>query len=842
VSRRTDGRDWWTWSCAALALLACVSLLGLPILGAMYTIVAEAGSGGDLPDLRVPLLVRTLGVAVGIAMLAVLLGMPGAWAMRRLHGKWVALLLAPMLLPNSLVYTSWGLLRAPGTVLGDVIERADSPALWQAAAQIQAIGGLALWAWPIAAIIVGAGARRIDGETLDALRLAGGSRFRRGLVVASLLRGSIILAFGVIALIMLGSAIPLHVAGVRTYTLVIWLGFAEQASHGTLWLSALPLIVMGVLGGCLIGAVILRGALDVGTANGPDRSVGRGWVVLAAGVWCLSTLVPLGLLVWHLDDARWLWRFWSADGDAASLGGSALVAAISAGMGLLIAVTIERAQRLRRFTSVLIMAWLGAAFVPGVLIGFGTLAAGSLPGLSWLGDTAAGIVVSHVVRFGAVGALAGWWIARSESPSLRDARHLYAGGGIRPWLATVIRCNVTVLVGAGLAMFALSLHEIEATAVVAPPGPGTLAQRMLSLLHYLRDQELIAASIWLLGGGLTLGVITLLVLSSSSRTRVPVVLLALLLVGCDRQAPFGEALPAAEVIATRGLAPGQCIKPRGIASDGTALWIVDKTDRVQRIEPGKPATIAFQLPETTRGNPVGITVGPDGLVYVADTHQNRVLVLRPQSDGTATLQAEFGAYGEGPGQFIYPTDVAIVPTEDGVGVDRIYVAEYGGNDRISVFDSSYSYLFSFGQPGAGEGVEFHRPQSIAYDPSSDELIVIDATNHRVGRFNLDGTLLAWLGAGGAQRDAALGAFDYPWGMEILPGGRALIVEFGNNRVQLVDLTTGGGLGAWGIAGRDVGELASPWAVAVIGRTAYVADSLNHRVQSFRLPGRFASRW
>ncbi|MEO1129731.1 MAG: hypothetical protein AAFX05_08510 [Planctomycetota bacterium] len=842
MSERIGMRDWWTWSCAAIALLACITLLGIPALGAVHTIVTESDADSSAVDLRMPLLMRTLGVAASIALLAVLLGLPGAWAMRRLRGRWLALLLAPMLLPNSLVYTAWGLLRAPGTMLGDVIERASSPTLWQAAAQVQAIGGLALWAWPIATIIIGAGARRIDGETLDALRLAGGSRLQRGLVIASLLRGSIVLAFGIIALIMLGSAIPLHVAGVRTYTLVIWLGFAEQVSHGTLWLSALPLVVMGVAGGCLIGAAILRGALDVGTSHGSDRSVGRGWVVLAAGVWSLSTLVPLGLLVWHSDDARWLWRFWSVDGDAASLGGSAVVAAISAGFGLLVAVTIERAQQRFRFAHVLIMAWLGAAFVPGVLIGFGTLAAGSLPGLSWLGDTAAGVVVAHVVRFGAVGALAGWWIARSESASLRDARDLYAGSGLRPWVMTVVRCNVTVLAGAGLAVFALSLHEIEAAAVVAPPGPGTLAQRMLSLLHYLRDQELIAASIWLLGGGLALGVITLLVLSSSSRTRVPFVLLAVLLVGCDRQPPSGESLPNAEVIATRGLAPGQCIKPRGIASDGTALWVVDKTDRVQRIEPGVPVTIAFQLPETTRGNPVGITVGPDGLIYVADTHQHRVLVLQPQPGGTATLKSEFGTYGEGPGQFIYPTDVAIVPGEDGESVGRIYVAEYGGNDRISVFDSAFAYLFSFGAPGAGEGVEFHRPQSIAHDPSSNELIVVDATNHRIGRFDLDGALVAWLGAGGAERGAELGSFDYPWGMEVLPDGRALIAEFGNNRVQLIDLATGDGLGAWGLAGRGVGELASPWAVAVIGRTAYVADSLNHRVQSFRLPGRFASRW
>ena len=61
--------------------------------------------------------------------------------------------------------------------------------------------------------------------------------------------------------------------------------------------------------------------------------------------------------------------------------------------------------------------------------------------------------------------------------------------------------------------------------------------------------------------------------------------------------------------------------------------------------------------------PVGLSVHPDGRVFVADTHYNRVLVF----DRDGKELARFGGYGKEPGHFIYPTDIAF--GNDG----RIYV-------------------------------------------------------------------------------------------------------------------------------------------------------------------------
>lgn len=328
--------------------------------------------------------------------------------------------------------------------------------------------------------------------------------------------------------------------------------------------------------------------------------------------------------------------------------------------------------------------------------------------------------------------------------------------------------------------------------------------------------------------------------------------------------PDETALLAVDrIIGEVGTFPGQMSYPRAMDFDGRYLWIVDKTARVQRFDPvsGRSAG-GWTMPEYLLGKPTGITfaIGPDGepSVYIPDTHYHRVIVHRippVPADGTTPRQAflagqppevtRFGSYGEGRGQFIYPTDVALLTDPSGQRVRRVYVSEYGGNDRVSVWepDGSGGFVpaFSFGVFGSSESadrIEFNRPQSIEIGPGPDgttELVVADACNHRIGRFTIDGDLIAWIGSPGTAGDAA-GSFKYPYGVHVVGDGTALVAEFGNNRVQRIDLRTGSGLGSYGGAGRRPGNLINPWAVTSWGSDVFVLDSQNNRVVVARLPG------
>ncbi len=316
------------------------------------------------------------------------------------------------------------------------------------------------------------------------------------------------------------------------------------------------------------------------------------------------------------------------------------------------------------------------------------------------------------------------------------------------------------------------------------------------------------------------------------------------LAACDERAEPGASgrLEVRRVLGEPGRAPGQLMYPRGIASADGQLWVVDKGARVQRIDPetGRGLRL-FTTPKHDNGKPTGITLAPMpgddarlGL-YVADTHEHRVLVYDVES-GSDEPALAFGSMGVEDGQFTYPTDIAVL-TDNAGRVERIYVSEYGGHDRISVFSPELEFLFDFGVFGvAHEGdqaehrVVFDRPQSIAVDSRARELIVTDACNHRLGRFTLEGEHIAWIGGG------ATDLMRYPYGLELIGDRQVLVAEFGGNRVSRVDLETGEVLGVIGEPGRETGQLAMPWGVAVLGDELFVLDSGNNRIQVVGLGG------
>ena len=124
------------------------------------------------------------------------------------------------------------------------------------------------------------------------------------------------------------------------------------------------------------------------------------------------------------------------------------------------------------------------------------------------------------------------------------------------------------------------------------------------------------------------------------------------------------------------------------------------------------------MPAWQLGKPTGVTVAahptrPDDIaVWVPDTHYHKIAVYEwPELDGVLrepddsdypTPIFEFGGYGDGEGEFIYPTDVAMIPSD--AGPHRVYVSEYGGNDRVSIFeigpgsdgDAAAEFVGSFG--------------------------------------------------------------------------------------------------------------------------------------------------
>lgn len=269
------------------------------------------------------------------------------------------------------------------------------------------------------------------------------------------------------------------------------------------------------------------------------------------------------------------------------------------------------------------------------------------------------------------------------------------------------------------------------------------------------------------------------------------------------------------MIGSCGSKPGQFIEPRAIATAPDArIFVIDKTGRVQRFSPEGEFELQWEMPDNQpgKGQPSGICVDEAGRVFVADTHQHRVIVF--DRDGAELFC--FGELGTGPGQFLLPTDVA---------VDRqgfIYVSEYGGSDRISKFDPRGGYLLSFGDLSAGMGA-LQRPSGLAIDQDNN-VWVADTGNHRICCFSPTGELVTTVGW---SRDGTE-KIRYPRDVVTLGDGTVLVVDRGNNRITCFD-PKGRFVGCWGQPGSGENGFNAPLNAAATGKFLCVADARNHRI-------------
>lgn len=304
--------------------------------------------------------------------------------------------------------------------------------------------------------------------------------------------------------------------------------------------------------------------------------------------------------------------------------------------------------------------------------------------------------------------------------------------------------------------------------------------------------------------------------------------------------------------------------PRSLAvSPAGEVYVLDKAGRVLVYDRTGRFDRSWWMPDHEIGKPEGVCILEDGRVVVADTHYHRIIVF----DGAGTVLQMFGELGEGPGQFIYPVSV----TRDDRGY--LYVAEYGGNDRIQKFSPAGEWVLTIGSFGTDAG-QFQRPSGIVWradeaesqeggtgeNPSPTDrtgrgtLFVADAINNRVQAFADDGAFLGvvagWQAgeatggtpesgdAASRSEDDSAGpsgiSLEYPYDIALGPDKNLFVVEYAAGRVTALT-PRGGLLGTYGQSGRENGQFWTPWGIAVgpDGRI-FVADTGNKRIVELTL--------
>ncbi len=515
LRRRLNAADLGTWFLWGFAFL----LVGMPAAQVFRRVWGMPRPAAAAE--RVEVLGKSAILAAGGTLLwCVLIGASAAgvafvwaWWMRGLGPRarmWaMGVGLTPLLLPSYLAYAGWNLLRSPGSWLGDALAVAPPWAsVW--AWRGMAIGGLTLWVWPLALLVLAPAAMRVSQGVLDAMRTDGASVAVRARQVIWMLRGDFVRAAALCGLIMAGSAIPLHVAQVNTYTIWLWSEMNRVPDTRGVWIAALPMLVLAVVGAGLVLRLIPARPRDGGEVDPSEthRRAGRagaGTLILtgaACMVWTVSVIVPLLLFVLSVREPAAYPGFWREAGGGVASG--LQVGAWVGGVGAIVLMAVwmvianGATREQRRGIGGPILWFTVAGLVPGVLVGTAFAQA-------WTASASPGIalvVMTHLARFVFIAAIIGYWLGNSEPPELRSLRELDGGATVRGWLAACVRPRWGVVAGAGVALCLLSLHEIESTVQVQPPGLDNLAQYLLDQLHYLRQDQLAAAGATMTGIGL----------------------------------------------------------------------------------------------------------------------------------------------------------------------------------------------------------------------------------------------------------------------------------------------------------------------------------------------------
>ena len=185
----------------------------------------------------------------------------------------------------------------------------------------------------------------------------------------------------------------------------------------------------------------------------------------------------------------------------------------------------------------------------------------------------------------------------------------------------------------------------------------------------------------------------------------------------------------------------------------------------------------------------------------------------------------------------------------GVSTDsRSHVYVFSRSEHpMMVFDSDGEFIASW-----GEGV-FTKAHNVRVSPEGF-VFCVDLLDHTVRKFTGEGKLLMTLGTanvpsdtGGDGRETkikrAAGPFNGPTDVAFGSAGELYISDgYANARVHVFS-PDGKLLESWGAPGGGPGEFNLPHnALIADGRTLYVADRENNRVQVFDLKGRPVAQW
>jgi sugar lactone lactonase YvrE len=299
---------------------------------------------------------------------------------------------------------------------------------------------------------------------------------------------------------------------------------------------------------------------------------------------------------------------------------------------------------------------------------------------------------------------------------------------------------------------------------------------------------------------------------------------------------------------------GQFNSPQGIFLNGSNIYVADTgNNRIRMVVPGASTTVSQLMVTTLAGStqgsanaqgtsaqfagPYGVAVDSAGIIYVADTLNNRIRKI-DRSSNVTTLAGSTQGFSNAQGT------AALFNRPYGIAVDSagsVYVADTE-NNRIRKIDINSNVTTLAGSTqgfanGQGTSAQFYWPSGVAVD-SAGILYVADRANNRIRTIDRSSnvTTLAGSTSGFSNGQGTAARFNNPHGVAVDSAGIIYVADFGNHRIRKIDInsnvTTLAGSTQGSANGQGINaQFNFPHTVAVDSAgIIYVADTENNLIR------------